>query len=390
MSRNDILATKIELPIIGMVFATVFICLKISFLPDIINQLFKIVSIFLILISKGGSAFPDNKRLWSVVFYCLCITVSTWAAHTSYLNVAYALVSGLGVLALFVGFSCQVKKYGRNKLAAGVFWPLLIISFCNDATIMLSGIHFSDTEYLLGNKFIAGYLHLTLLTLYYALITRKHGTLIYNRGIYVLLFVESIYILIIADAMTCILSIILMFILSFMPKSVMAKISSGWIMVAILVTVTIIYFGTGMLLQNPFVANFVQNVLGRSLTLTGRTPIYAVLGQLFSKSPLVGYGYGNNAIALVVGWGNAQNGIWQFLINYGILGTISFCLMIATSLPNTISDNGYAKATSCGFLGFILASLSEISFGAIFMSFLALFSALDANYERQAENKQSM
>ncbi len=81
------------------------------------------------------------------------------------------------------------------------------------------------------------------------------------------------------------------------------------------------------LLQVPFVKHIVVDVLGENLTLTGRDLIYSGLRAVISESPILGYGYGNAAVAMYVGYGNAQNSIMETLVNYGVVGLFAVFYM---------------------------------------------------------------
>ena len=57
--------------------------------------------------------------------------------------------------------------------------------------------------------------------------------------------------------------------------------------------------------------------------MTGRTPIYDCLELLINEKPVFGWGYGNTAVMALVGYGNAQNGIAELMVNYGAFGVLA-------------------------------------------------------------------
>ena len=380
----------ILLPIVGMMFASIFICLKISVLPENFNRFFKFVSIWFIMMLHVVPMMRKHKWMIVAPIYTLFATVATVLAGQTFENIIFALMGGLGTWALMIGYYAEVERFGKETFAKHAFWVLSIFCLLNDVSVLLSHDHSSGASYLLGSKFTVGYLHLTLLALYlYLMNKRRKADALYNRFLFLAFFAETEFILVVADSMTCFLAVLALFAMSFLPKKFMAKFSVGWLLVIITFVATLLFFSGLMLLKNPAVANFIQNTLHRSITLTGRTQIYSALSDLIKASPVYGYGYGNDIVGDVVGWGNAQNGLGSLMITFGAMGTLVFFIMICALLPRVADDVEIARAIACCYLAFILASLVEISFGAVFVLFVLLFSAIAFGDEPEPEEERN-
>ena len=293
----------------------------------------------------------------------------TLLAGESLMNGAYALVNGLCLISLLMTFKSLSLSHGVFKVVDSFFWLLLAVSMANDISVLLSPSHHAETEYLLGNKFITGYTHILLIGLYAALLSSKSGYVRYNWGLFWVLLIESVIIVTTADTMTGTIGLVITAAMAIMlPKSMAKLLSIGLIAVAVLIAINAAFFATGMLLENPYVQHFVTEILGRSLNLTGRTQIYDSLGFIVQMSPYVGWGYGSPVVSEVVGYGNAQNGLMELLVRYGIVGTVGFLMVLVVLLPSfrndaPIKDSGFAKGCIGMLYGMFAVSLVEIPFG---------------------------
>lgn len=356
------------------VFATsVFMVLsvyKFDFVPTAIMQGARCAAIAMLLLLhfKAIGVFPHKVALFA---FPIAIVISSLCAGCSYQNIVFASVQGLNIISLFISCYDMARKYGLFKLFDSFFWLMFMFSFANDLTVFTTHYNNSSSQYLMGNKFTVGDIHTLLLGLYAALLSVRRGYLRYNWGIYVALVVESAIVLVKASAMTSLLCLLLSVVLTlFIANAVACKLSEGLVITIVIVAMNVIYFGTGMLLNVPAVQFFIQDVLGRSLTMTGRTPIYDCLEFLINEKPMFGWGYGNTAVMALVGYGNAQNGIAELMVNYGAFGVLAFFATVIGLFPSKKKFRSHNPRLVAIIYGTILASLVEISFSLVF--FLAL------------------
>lgn len=348
---------------------------KVDIVPTAIMQGIRCaaIAILLLLHFKAICVFPHKVALFA---FPIAMSISSLCAGCSYQNVVFASVQGLNIISLFISCYDIARKYGLFQLFDSVFWLLFALSLLNDLTVFATHFNNSSSQYLMGNKFTVGDIHTLLLGLYAALLSVRRGYLRYNRGIYVALVFESAIVLVKASAMTALLCLLLSVALTlFLTNRVAHKLSEGLVITIVIVAANVIYFGTGMLLDIPAVQFFIQDVLGRSLTMTGRTPIYDCLELLINEKPVFGWGYGNTAVMALVGYGNAQNGIAELMVNYGAFGVLAFFVTVIGLFPCVKKFRSHNPRLVAIIYGTILASLVEISFGLVFFFALSLIFA---------------
>lgn len=357
--------------IVVLMIMTVY---KFAFLPTALAQSVRCGAIALLIIICFRSISRVPGIGW-VFQFAVVITGCTVFAGGGPQNALYAAILGLNVVALFLGFAQLKEKYGLFGALSSLFWPLLLVCLANDFVVFAAHINNSLSSYLIGNKFSTGDIHSLLIVVYGTLLAERHGYVVYNWGIFWIFVVETILVLIKASAMTALLGFLLaVAVVVVIPSKVKSFCSRGVVFIGVLAIANIVFFCSGMMLQNPYVQSFIQDVLGRSLTMTGRTPIYDRLGFIIGASPYVGYGYGNTIVERVVGWGNAQNGVAEIVVMYGLVGLVSFGLMVHGVLGEKGERNEKALSLIGVLYGMILTSLVEVSFGIAFYFALAIVS----------------
>lgn len=364
---------------------------KLSIIPEIAMQALKCGSIAILILFHRKS-INDIKHFWVVALLAVVQPVCTLLAAETMANIAYAMVNGLCLIALVLTFKSLSTSYGAFNVLVSFFWMLLIASVANDLSAFISPEHESDTGYLIGNKFTTGYVHMFLLGMYATILSRKTGFVKYNWGLFWVLLIESIIVMRVVDAMTCMVGLVVVAAVSIvLPKTAAARLSTGRVAVAVLIGINIAFFGTGMMLDNAAVQRFITDVLGRSLTLTGRTAIYDELGSVIQMSPFFGWGYGSSVVQDFVGYGNAQNGLMQLLVRYGVIGTAAFLLALLALLPRTKNDDAVKAKGLVGVLyGMFLTSLVETSFGLVFYLVLSLtYAVLGESHQNRKGRSRS-
>lgn len=134
-------------------------------------------------------------------------------------------------------------------------------------------------------------------------------------------------------------------------------------------------------LNIPFVKHFVENILGRSSELTGRTWIYGILGNVLAQKPIWGNGFGSSYdIMMNFQHGllapNTQNGLTEWLIEGGIVATVIFLFLIGFIFSRAKKKEiSYELNLSCCIL-YMLAILAsvEVTLNKLFyLAWLAIF-----------------
>lgn len=82
-----------------------------------------------------------------------------------------------------------------------------------------------------------------------------------------------------------------------------------------------------------FIVDYITNVLSKDITLTGRDAIFSGSLEIFMRHPIIGYGYNNLIINDILGshvmqFNTAHNSMLQMLVDFGILGTSIFIILV--------------------------------------------------------------
>ena len=128
------------------------------------------------------------------------------------------------------------------------------------------------------------------------------------------------------------IAIVVLTVLMIMPIRIQKILSSNYALIATAGIMNILNFGTAQLMMNAHVQYFIQNVLGKSSTLSGRSQIWAIIFRFISKKALIGYGYYNGMIERHLGYGNPQNGVLKILLDTGIIGLLLYGILVFIAL----------------------------------------------------------
>ena len=242
--------------------------------------------------------------------------------------------------------------------------------------------------YLLGNKFHVCYYNLFVCALY----GLKHPTLTMKEKyllltLIVITFAASIH----TQCSTMIVgSVIFAATLFFSPKSLRNKLSSGSFIIALIIVADLgFFFFTTWILQFAIVQDFIVNVLHEDLTLTGRLMIFENIMEAFNNNIWFGYGYGNsNLISVYYMCGeNPQNGLIEVFLNIGIVGCLTFFMVIYNACKFVRIDHYYKYPTLVYLFTMIVISTIEVPFQKIFI-FVTMLLLLTLNPSTELEKHQ--
>lgn len=217
-------------------------------------------------------------------------------------------------------------------------------------------------NYFVGTKFSVCYLHVLLMALY------DYGTsrqIVYNQNKYVkwVYMVITAFIAVYVGCMSGLLGTLIYYYFSeylFQKKNSLRK---GGIFCLVLLICCSFLFVYEMILNNSIVQKLVTDIFNRKLTLTGRTNIYAGIIPVLMNRLWIGYGYGSAYIVTsrTLGYADTQNGLAQWVLQIGLIGTALLMLFLFVAL--NLTDKRLQKADRCrGLYGFIymLAVLASI------------------------------
>lgn len=228
------------------------------------------------------------------------------------------------------------------------------------------------TEYSIGNKFTIGYCQLFLCTLYYLL----HPYLSNKKHKYCLLFLVlwMTHTSIISQCSTMIMGALIFMILSLFTSDALLNrfASAKSIIISILVFNIGFFFFVTWILQFEFIQYFIENVLQRDLSLTGRVQIYMDIAEAFAESPWIGQGYGNSIVVAkyYTDAYDTQNGLVELFIQTGVIGVVTFLFLVYTA-SRALKNNITRYALVAFIYAIIGISTVEIPFKHNFIFFLS-------------------
>ena len=106
--------------------------------------------------------------------------------------------------------------------------------------------------------------------------------------------------------------------------------------------------------------------------MTGRARIYMSLQQIFFNNPIWGNGYGNEVVKNYLGYGNVQNGFFDIVTSYGLVGVAIFLLLIYNAVKSR--KNNYELSPILMFIyAMIICGTVEINFSIFFLIALSVY-----------------
>lgn len=388
MQENKFLVNKKD---IVMVLVTTIYFLGLFRIYIIPTTIFKILSIIICSFTiLTNIKYSNIKKMKSILILILIIFLSTFYNNNYNTGLSNGIFYFLQFASLFIYTSSIANKYTIDKCVNYYYYASLILMIIMDVSVLI-GIDLDRTHYqnlityLLGNKFMVSYLHMQAFGLYSLKNYRQQEK--YNKIKTIIFGISGILICKYVDCSTGIVGNFLILILLLMPirdKEKKLMTNSTFILILFLVLNLLLLSGQ-ILLQNGLIKYVIENILNESMTLTGRTKIYEIMGKIILKKPLLGYGYNSDIITIILGYGNAQNGILQFLLDCGIAGTISFFIVLWNY---TKKQKNFLKNWSlyCMLYAFLVCSLVEVCLKFNFFIIIALFMVISM-YENKITDR---
>lgn len=369
---------KIDLALIFAVLAI----FKMEGLPTFAKNSIQIVSLILSLgiISYGYKIYLKDISLILIVPVIISSVLSYIKGVINYQNIVNCIFYMIGIFA----FSNIVRIYYDKKIDFEMFRILKIIfaifSLMNLISIFIIGIEDTgNTTYLFGGKFLSLYLLFFSFILFFSSRKKKVG-LISSILSCSILTLFSIYF----SCSTGIVLAISLFLLLGISRKIKIFLCNTKTLLVILIISGCLVFSFEAILSVPLISNFIIKVLGRDLTLSGRLPIYKYyLIPLISKNYIWGYGYGSSILHVTTPYWNAQNGVLDYLLNYGICGIIS--ILVAFMLVGKSYKEKYWYLYSFMFL-LLIAGIWECSFSTYLYVVLILIYNLNGGIKHEILN----
>lgn len=130
----------------------------------------------------------------------------------------------------------------------------------------------------------------------------------------------------------------------------------------IFIVLAIVFLIVVLLRSNNFIIDGLSQLLKKDSTFTGRTRIWDIVLEHFSRKPLLGYGIQNKATRLaMIPYGKAHNMVLQLLYNGGIASIVCYITICKNALKDKIKGEFTCEKTFilCTFLIILLVSIFD-------------------------------
>ena len=283
----------------------------------------------------------------------------------------------VNVLLNTIIFPFFIIQHGKGNLYSALkafVFSFIVQIIINDFLMIVFGNVFTgdgiSNTFWLGNKFNVGYAHLLCLIFFYIL---KNKTKFFNIKVAIL----TAYTLIVSIYVNCdtviIANVLLIVLLMFRKKTEAFMSNKIAVLIFMLLCALILVFSD--VATSGIISNFMKSVFSDDGTMTGRLPIYTVLPIIIMQKFVWGYGYNNLVVYHATGAYNAQNGMLEIVVNYGILAAVCFGIIILYSCKKGKTFEHYVLLSIVWI--FIFLSSIEVTYGIqmiLYMSLLAVLS----------------
>ncbi len=366
-------------------FRCLLLCLglfRVCLVSNTIYRAYSFAILAVLFFSVGLSKRRVRRNWWAI---CLGVIIGgsvIWQSR-SLTGIFHACTYFLEFTTPFLFVDHLTSKYGFASALRGMLRASFVICTMMDLSVIagmdLDKTHYQNlTVYLFGNKFMVAYLHMQTLSLMakYRKLTGRSGSALSNPGL-LAYGVCGIALCAAVNCATGILGNLCILVLITFPcgKTVKILLSKPLTMMAALLASNILVIGSDVLLQIPAVQGVILHVLKKDLTLTGRFRIYAMLPDLFKGHWAFGYGYNSDIFAGLIGYGNAQNGILQYVLDCGLIGAGTLLFLWVHSVRGIRRKEVMSWPLVSAVYGFMVCSLVEVCFKFNFIVILAFLSS---------------
>lgn len=361
----------------------VMLCLSFYEFTGIPHSLFLIIKYSIIaylLFSNIKECKKMQKVLISILLYGGITFIATLVYQDSLNRQVAAFVYMLHILTIYMTITAFVQRRGVEVLIKSLIKILLLFVLITDIPMLFVNYDFSDPSeiYLIGNKFVVSYLHCFITALLFCINNKNNRKNLFFRTFRLIFLLFSI---IICRQVTCTTGMLICLFMGVLtsfhvPLSIKRLLSSPKVAILITAVTNFLMLGSTSLLTNPYIANFISDVLGKSYTWIGRLHIYAMIFDVIKVHPWIGYGYFSDIIEEILGFGNAQNGVLKIIVDSGIIGLIGYALLVYESLKRNEDSSKERWPLTAFVYCMIIASIAEINLTdyLLFLTISILFS----------------
>lgn len=332
-------------------------------------------------IERGVSFRSVSKIVWGVFFLFISMSISTYLVRVENILGHEKLSSPFTPVLLscqllsFLGLVLYTRKTNGwyNTFVSLFYISTIYIAIMSAYAISIGPNDDPDRYFLFQNKFDLSYLLVFWLALYRTLHPQWSLS---NILMFTSLSLFSLFITIWIDCSTGVLCVFFVWVCIILERMFAFFLNKKSVLLFSLPIIDISFFlFYSIVLAIPSVKFFIDNILSKESSLTGRIYIYEALNSIIMNRPFLGVGPRNGTAAMryFLNLPNAQNGLLYIYLEIGLIGVFFFFYTYLTLIRNIkIGHENYGLLV---FLyGMILASTVEINIGVNFLcySFLLL------------------
>lgn len=361
---------------------------RIYIIPMNINRVIKIASLFLAIMFMIKNVKEKKYYLNSVTFLGICIVLSSLLGYVNN-HIIFSLFIDSTIYSAYLVCAFILIKYGfDNNMGQdiiNIFYYIMLFYYVLSifSIVVVGSAPVLLLQYFAGNKFLTSY----YLILFCVMFSIKCNVPSKHKLMYFFLIIFTLYMCYYIKCSTAVVSGLLLLLVYFNNLKIKKILMKKNTMLLTFALSGIFLLLLQSLLNISFVSHIIVDVLHEDLTLTGRTQIYAALPLIIKANPVLGYGYGNQIISSVVGYGNAQNAIFQFIVQFGILGLLSLITIFLKAFTIKRHHESFNIWPFYVYIYVILVSSTvEVSFN--YMFFIVLFTIYAFNSASLKKSKE--
>lgn len=325
--------------------------------------------LFLILYMNIRQLF--NASLLYIIPIVLSCFINYYRERLSFANLINGIQYALCIYELYLVMELFVDKRKKDVLIKNLCVLSGLYCLASIATIIIQE---DNMTYFLGSKYMTSYMMMFYLGIKYYADEVRIRKEIAPRIMYITLLIVFEMVIWYINCMTCFVAVFLMILIAFVPDRIKEWLSNPWVIVGILIGSLVIIFFITSILEIRVIQYLIQNLLHKNLTLTDRVRYYDRALDVFGKGDFwFGYGYASDEMRRTIALGtNIQNGLFQEILNYGIIGSSMIVVLVFMFTKHAHKDPVHNWPLFVLIIGFFVTAIAEISLNRIF--FMSLFA----------------
>jgi exopolysaccharide production protein ExoQ len=222
----------------------------------------------------------------------------------------------------------------------------------------LTGYHDAVRGALVNKNALGGIMSLAVLCAGYSLLTRAN-----NRIFAGLVLLGSLALLALSRSATSLIATLVTAGLAAYGWIVQRRANPGWGIMGAILTVVVV----GATVVGIIYSSDLQEIVGRSTTLTGRTEVWHAVIEAIRQRPLLGYGYGfweepsvaRDNIWLELNWAppHAHNGWLDVELQLGLVGLSIMGVLWLVALSRAVRLGFFARDAGALFMALIVVNV---------------------------------